>query len=158
MSARNGRWLSALLGTCLLGTSIVAQGQDTIVRIIQTNSAGTNAHLIDPETNEIVGVIDGVAQAHAAINNPDGTLFYFANERDDTIDVVDIATLEVIETIRLQDRPNKLALNEAYRKIYVGIRDAPLVEVIDLDTHEVIKRIPVLHVYTTFTSRRTSSM
>lgn len=139
------RLLSVFLGTCLFAASLVAQSQDTVVRIIQTNSAGTNAHLIDPDTNEVVGVIDGVAQAHAAINNPDGTLFYFANERDHTIDIVDVETLEVVETIRLQDRPNKLALNETYRKIYVGIRDSALVEVIDLDTHEVINRIPVLH-------------
>ena len=29
------------------------------VRIIQTNSAGDNIHLIDPATNKVVGVIEG---------------------------------------------------------------------------------------------------
>ena len=30
------------------------------VRIIQTNSAGDNIHVIDPETNAVVGVITGI--------------------------------------------------------------------------------------------------
>ena len=30
------------------------------VRIIQTNSAGNNVHLIDPATNKVVAVINGI--------------------------------------------------------------------------------------------------
>ena len=150
------RLLLTGLGVCLISVSLAAQSE-TVVRIIQTNSAGTTAHLIDPETNEVVGIIEGVPQAHAAINHPDGTYFYFANALDDTVDVVDIETLEPIAHIPLTVRPNKLALNPTHRKIYVGIRSQPFVDVIDLDTHEVIKTIPVLgavhNVYVTVDDR-----
>ena len=36
------------------------------VRIIQTNSAGDNVHVIDPATNKVVGVIDGIEVNHGA--------------------------------------------------------------------------------------------
>ncbi len=136
--------LATCLGTCLFGASLVVRS-DTVVRIIQTNSAGTDVHIIDPNTNEVVGIIEGIPRAHAAVNHPDGTYYYFANEHDHTVDVVDIATLGIVERIPLRERPNKLVINEAFRKIYVGIRDAPFVTVIDLDSHEVVKSIPVLH-------------
>ena len=138
------RLFAAFLGTFLFGAAFVAQSDD-VVRIIQTNAAGSNAHIIDPDTNEIVGVIEGVPRAHAAVNHPDGTYFYFANEHDETVDIVDIASLEVIRRIPLIDRPNKLVINETLGKLYVGIRDAAFVQVIDIDTFEVLKDIPVFY-------------
>ncbi|MGI9260088.1 MAG: hypothetical protein ACR2QQ_14745, partial [Gammaproteobacteria bacterium] len=70
---------------------------DEVVRIIQTNYAGSNAHVIDPETNEVLDVIEGVPKAHAAVNHPDGTYYYFANEHIHAVDVVEVATLDVVE-------------------------------------------------------------
>jgi len=135
--------LSACLGMCLFGSSSLVAQTDSVVRVIQTNFAGSNAHIIDPDTNKVVGIIDGVPKAHAAVNHPDGTYYYFANEHDHTVDVVDTKTLEVLERIPLAERPNKLVINKSQNKLYVGIRDAAYVQVIDLDTHEVIKTIPV---------------
>ncbi len=134
------RILLACLGMFLFGVSLTAQG-DSVVRIIQTNSAGTNAHLIDPATHEVVAVIDHIPQAHAAVDHPDGYYYYFANELDHTVDVVDTKTLRQVMRIPLRERPNKLVINEALRKLYVGIRDAPYVEVIDLESHEIVKSI-----------------
>ena len=71
-------------------------------------------------------------KAHAAVNHPSGRYFYFANEHDHQIDVVDAKTLEVLEAIPLLDRPNKLVINERYNKLYVGIRDQAFLQVIDL--------------------------
>ncbi len=136
--------LPTCLGMCLFGAALVAQS-DTVVRIIQTNAAGSNAHVIDPETNEVVGIIDGIPRAHAAVNHPDGTYLYFANEHDESVDVVDVATLQVVQRISLIDRPNKLVINKSLGKLYVGIRDAAFVQVIDIDTHEIIKDIPMFY-------------
>jgi hypothetical protein len=36
------------------------------VRIIQTNSAGDNVHIIDPATNKVVGTITGIEVGHGA--------------------------------------------------------------------------------------------
>ena len=43
-----------------------------VVRIIQTNSAGTNAHLIDPETHEVLAVIEGLPHVHGVAEHPEG--------------------------------------------------------------------------------------
>jgi len=135
--------LSACLGTCLFWVSSLVAQTDSVVQIIQTNYAGSNAHIIDPNTNKVVGVIDGVPMAHAAVNHPDGTYFYFANEHDHHIDVVDTKTLQVVERIPLIERPNKLVVNKTHNKLYVGIRDSAHLQIIDLGTHEVIKTLPV---------------
>ena len=134
--------LSAILTTCLTWASSLG-AQDSVVQIIQTNWAGSNAHIIDPATNKVVDVIEGVPKAHAAVNHPDGTYFYFANEHDDHVDVVDTETHRVVKRIPLIDRPNKLVINESHNKLYVGIRDSAYLQVIDLDTHEVVKTLPV---------------
>ncbi len=42
------------------------------VRIIQTNSAGDDVHVIDPATNKVVGVIHGIEVNHGAASAPDG--------------------------------------------------------------------------------------
>ena len=49
------------------------------VRIIQTNSAGDNVHLIDPATNKVVGIINGIEVNHGATYAPDGTRFYISD-------------------------------------------------------------------------------
>ena len=67
------------------------------VRIIQTNSAGDNVHLIDPATNKVVGVIEGIEVNHGAGVAPDGSRIYVSNEAESTLDVVDAKTLKVIE-------------------------------------------------------------
>jgi multisubunit Na+/H+ antiporter MnhF subunit len=47
--------LTVLVATVLFTASLAAQK----VRIVQTNSAGDNVHLIDPATNKVAGIIEG---------------------------------------------------------------------------------------------------
>ena len=63
------------------------------VRIIQTNAAGDNVHIIDPATNKIVGEITGIEAGHGAAVA--GNRIYVSNEADSTLDVVDAKTLLV---------------------------------------------------------------
>ena len=136
-----------LIPACVLslaGGVAIAQS-DEIIRVIQTNYAGSNAHIIDPSTNEVVGTIEGVPKAHAVVNHPDGSYLYFANEHINVVDVVDGRTLEVVKQVPLIDRPNKLVINVGYNKLYVGIRDSAYVQVFDLDSLELLRTIPVLH-------------
>jgi YVTN family beta-propeller protein len=133
-------FLWSALGVVFAAVPLAAQGGEA-VRIIQTNSAGTNAHVIDPVTNEVVGVIEGVLRVHGVAVHPDGLYYYFSDEMRRTIDVVDTRTLKVVEYIPLTDVPNNVALSKKLRKLYVGIRGAPYTDVIDIDTHELIKSI-----------------
>ena len=50
-------WTLAASALAFLPLTAAAQGT---VRIVQTNSAGDNVHLIDPVTNTVVGEIGGI--------------------------------------------------------------------------------------------------
>ena len=58
-------------------------------RIIQTNSAGDDVHIIDPKTNTVVGHAVGMDANHGAAVAPDGSRIYISNEANSTLDVVD---------------------------------------------------------------------
>ena len=66
---RMSMWCLAVAVLLLLPLMAAAQGT---VRIVQTNSAGDNVHIIDPVTNTVVGEITGIERAHGAAPSPDG--------------------------------------------------------------------------------------
>ncbi len=114
------------------------------VRIVQTNSAGDNVHLIDPATNKVVGVIEGIEVNHGATYAPDGSRYYISDEAESTLDVVDAKTLKVTRRIPLTDHPNNIAISKDGRKVYVSIAARPgAVDVIDTASLEKVNSIPV---------------
>src|SRR5437667_12822456 len=94
-------------------------GSASTVRIVQTNAAGDNIHLIDPATNKVVAEITGIEVNHGAAVAPDGSRFYFSNEADHTLDVVSGKTLRVTDTIALRGRPTNIAISRAGRLVPV---------------------------------------
>jgi YVTN family beta-propeller protein len=162
------RALAPVFGILLLASSATAQGVPRLdsydgvaVRILQSNNAGNLHHIIDPATNKVVGLIRGCPHAHNLTTHPDGLYYYCANEQESTIDVFDTKTLKQVQQIKLSARPNKIAVNKKLRKIYAAISQrtakvlgpgfqAPeggalpaVMDVIDIDTHKVVKSIPV---------------
>lgn len=116
----------------------------TAVRIIQTNAAGDDSHLIDPATNRVVGVITDIEIPHGVTAAPDGTRIYISNESLHTLDVVDSLTLRVVRRIPLSGRPNNVSVGKDGRRVWVGIMQAPgAVDVIDTATMTRAKTIPV---------------
>jgi YVTN family beta-propeller protein len=129
------------LKTWVLGSA--APAAQSTVRIIQTNSAGDNVHLIDPVTNTVVGVISGIEAGHGAGAAPDGSRIYVSDEADSSLDVVDGKTLKVIKKIPLSGHPNNMAVGRDGRHVYVGIIQEPGgVDVIDTASLQRIKTIP----------------
>ena len=117
----------------------------TTVRIIQTNSAGDNIHIIDPATNTVVGEITGIEVNPGAAVSPDGRRYYFSNEADHTLDVVDGKTLKVTHKIALTGRPNNITISPDGRRVYVSIRESTGggVDIIDTRTETRAKLVPV---------------
>ncbi|HJZ72615.1 MAG TPA: cytochrome D1 domain-containing protein [Vicinamibacterales bacterium] len=112
------------------------------VRIIQTNSAGDNVHIIDAATNTVVGVIEGIEVNHGAAAAPDGSRIYVSNEADGTLDIVDSQTLKVVKKVPLSGHPNNIAIGRDGRKVYVGIIEAPGgVDVIDTAAMKNLKTL-----------------
>src|SRR6478672_13773104 len=143
LSRLDSAWLRrfACLGGLLALPLMVMAAE---VRIIQTNSAGTNVHLIDPATNKVVGVINGIEVNHGATSAPDGSRFYISNEAEKTLDVVDTKTLKVIKSIALTAHPNNVSISKDGKRVYVAIAAAPgAVDVIDTATLTRAKSIPV---------------
>ena len=164
------RALCLFSGIVLLSASAATQGVPRLdsydgvaVRILQSNNAGNIHHIIDPASNQVVGLIKGCPHAHNLTVHPDGLYYYCANEQDKTVDVFDTKTLQLVQQIQLSERPNKIAVNKKHRKIYAGIVSttakvagpgfkmpegrsrASVVDVIDIATHKVIRSIPVHH-------------
>ncbi len=154
--SRIGPALPVFFGIVLMAGPVAGQGVPRLdsydgvaVRILQSNNAGTTHHIIDPTTRQVVGVIKGCPHAHNLTTHPDGLYYYCANEQEKTIDVFDTKTLQQVTSIKLSERPNKIAVNKKYRKIYAAIaRRAPgpqptIIDVIDIDTHKLVRSIPV---------------
>jgi len=138
----NQRRCFAAVAAALFST-VVFTASDKKVRIIQTNSAGDNIHVIDPETNKVVGVITGIEVNHGAAVAPDGSRIYVSDEAESSLDVVDSKTLKVIKRIPLTGHPNNMAVGKDGRRVYVGIIQAPGgVDVIDTASMQRVKTVP----------------
>jgi len=134
-------YLSVAAGILLCTLRVGAADKDK-VRIIQTNSAGDNVHVIDPATNKVVGVISGIEVSHGAAVAPDGSRIYVSNEADSTLDFVDGKSLKVTNKVPLSGHPNNIAIGKDGRRVYVGIIQAPGgVDVIDTATLKNVKTL-----------------
>jgi len=133
-------WFS-VMAVILIGALPLSAQQK--VRIIQTNSAGDNVHIIDPATNKVVGVIEGIEVGHGAGTSPDGSRIYVSDEALSTLDFVDAKTLKVVKQVPLSGHPNNMAVGKDGKRVYVGIIQEPGgVDVIDTATMKNVKTIP----------------
>jgi YVTN family beta-propeller protein len=138
------RWFAVLVGVALSAFALSGAGKKsaTVPRILQTNSAGDNIHIIDPVTNKVVGVIEGIEVNHGVAAAPDGSHIYVSDEAQSTLDVVDSKTLKVTKRIPLSGHPNNIAIAPDGKRVYVAIHQAPGgVDVIDTTSMTNIKTL-----------------
>ena len=139
---RRGLFGLALVAVVL--TLIPVESAMAQVRVLQTNSRGGSVHLIDPDTNRVVGEIEGVPVNHGVAAAPDGSRIYVSSEAEEALMVVDAQSLEIIKTIPLSARPNNISITPDGSKVYVGIIAQPgAVDVIDTASMTNIKTIPM---------------
>jgi YVTN family beta-propeller protein len=114
--------LTALAGIvlCTVSGSLLA-AQESKLRIIQTNSAGDNIHIINPVTNKVVGEIKGIEAPHGVTVAPDGSRIYVSEQADKTLTVFDGKTLQLTKRIPLSGNPNLVDITPDGRWIYVAI-------------------------------------
>lgn len=128
----------------MLGLLVAALSLTAAVRVLQTNSAGDNVHVIDPATNQVVGTIEDIEVPHGVTIAPDGSRIYVTDESLSTLDVVDAKTLKVFKRIPLSGRPNNVDVSKDGSHVYVAIAQAPgAVDVIDTALLTDVKSIPV---------------
>src|SRR3954469_7433808 len=98
--------LAVLAGLALCAGSVSLATAQSKLRIIQTNSAGDNIHIIDPATHKVVGEIKGVEAPHGIAVAPDGSKIYVSEQANKTVVVYDGKTLQVTKRIPLSGNPN----------------------------------------------------
>jgi YVTN family beta-propeller protein len=109
-----------------------------------TNSAGDNVHVVDPATNKVVQVINGIEAPHGIDFSPDGARVYLSNEADHTLDVVDRRSGAIIEKVPLSGRPNNIAVTRDGGRVIVCIaEDKGALDVIDTAALKLAKSIPM---------------
>jgi YVTN family beta-propeller protein len=114
--------LAVLAGIALSTVSFsTLSAQSAKLRIIQTNSAGDNIHIIDPATNKVMGEIKGIEAPHGVAVAPDGSKIYVSEEANDTVTVFDGKTLQVIKRIPLSGNPNLIDITPDGKRLYVAI-------------------------------------
>jgi YVTN family beta-propeller protein len=116
------RYLALLAGIvlCTMSVSPLA-AQQSKLRIVQTNSAGDNIHIIDPATNKVVGEIKGIEAPHGVVVAPDGSRIYVSEQADNTVVVFDGKTLQPIKRIPLSGNPNLIDISPDGKMVYVAI-------------------------------------
>ena len=67
---------------------------------------------------------------------------WVTNEKDDTVSVIDIETLEVIRTIEVGERPRGITFSHDYSVLYVCASDSDAVQVIDPETGKILHDLP----------------
>jgi YVTN family beta-propeller protein len=114
------------------------------VRIYITNSAGNTVDVVDPATNKIVQVIQGIELPHGVVFSPDGSRVYISNESESVVDVVDGDSGRILSKVPLSGHPNNLTITKDGKRVLVGIREGTgALDVIDTTTGQRIKSIPV---------------
>jgi YVTN family beta-propeller protein len=129
-----------ILLACLGLANTLAMAQQAV--LVQTNSRDEVLHLIDAQTLDIVGTIEGIPVNHGAAASPDGRELYVSSEAKFTLDVVNVSTLAIDAEIPLSGRPNNISIDTDGSHVYVGIMQEPGgIDVIDTRTRQKIHHI-----------------
>lgn len=67
---------------------------------------------------------------------------WVSNEKDDTISVIDVETLEVVRTIPTGERPRGITFSKDYSRLYICASDSDTVQVMDPETGEILHELP----------------
>jgi len=115
-------------------------------RIYVMNGAGDTVEVIDPATNKVVQVIEGIEAGHGVTFAPDGSRAYITDEAENALAVVDTKTAKSYQDGSPQ-RSTQSSRGHQRRKAGVGLHPgkAPLagIEIVDTASLETIKKIPM---------------
>lgn len=120
--------------------------------VLDIHAAGTGLTFVSAEKGNEVVVLDGdytIIKRIATSRRPrdmhfnaDKTLLYVACGDDDAIDVIDVATLEVIDSIPTGPSPEVFAFTPDEKTIYVSNEEDSALEAIELESRLTMSNIP----------------
>jgi YVTN family beta-propeller protein len=121
-------------------------GASTVL-IYVTNDAGDSIDVIDPVTNKIVQVIEGIEGPHAVVFSPDGSRLYISHESENKLVVLDRKTGRIIKKVPLSGHPENIAITKDGGRVLVSIWQQWLgigmLDIVDTTTLKKVKSIPM---------------
>ncbi len=67
---------------------------------------------------------------------------WVTNEKDDTISVIDVESLEVVRTYETGERPRGLTFSKNFSRLFICASDSDTVQVMDPETGEILHNLP----------------
>ncbi len=144
MAPKLPKWLSGLTA---LAAGVVAI---TALWLAPALAAGTGYVFVSNERTHNILVYDP-ADDHAVIGeiatsrrprdmafSPDNTLLYVACGDDDVVEVIDVATLEIIDRIPTGRSPEMIAISDDGQTLYVTNEESSTLQAIDLVRKETL--------------------
>ena len=112
------------------------------VRILQTNAAGDEAHIIDPVTQKVILKVKDLEAAHGVVASPDGKFAFFTVEGNSTVAKVDLTTGAIVGSVPLSGHPNNISVAKDGNRVFVAIvQGGGAVDVVDTVAMKNIKTI-----------------
>lgn len=67
---------------------------------------------------------------------------WVSNEKDNSLSLIDMQTLQVTDTLKVGQRPRGLLLSHDNKLLYICASDSDRVQVMDVATRKIIKELP----------------
>ena len=117
-------------------------GPDGLIYITCENSAVVA--VIDRSTNKVVDAIDsGSTNGHRLIISPDGKRIYTENEEDATVSVIDLPARKLLGKIKTPEALAGITIADDNRTIVVVSDESPSIFLIDAESGQVTRTIPL---------------
>src|SRR5690606_15745870 len=111
--------------------------------VFVSNERSNNILVFDPASDfELISEIPTSSRPRDMKLNADHTLLYVACGQDDVIDVIDIATLSVVDYIPTGRSPEMFVLNADESLIYVSNEENSTAQIIDVQSKVIVHEVP----------------
>src|SRR5437588_10881900 len=84
----------------------------------------------------------GLAVSALAAGQAAAFMAYVANEKSNTVSVIDTNKWEVVRTIKVGQRPRGIAFTKDQKYVLVAVGDDDTIQMIDTKTNEVVDTLP----------------
>lgn len=132
------KWIMALVLAVALASGAKAKGTGLIFVSLER---GNQVVVLNPDLT-VKTKIDTSRRPRDMHFNKDHSLLYVACGDDDVIDVIDIATLQVVDSIPTGPSPEMFTFSPDESRIYVSNEEDSVMEMIDVASKTVVERVP----------------
>jgi YVTN family beta-propeller protein len=129
------------LGQKASSAQVFLQSDDRILWIALDKA--NEIFAIDIATNQVLARIPVGYGDHHLASSTDGQWVYVTDKQSNSLAIIDTKTLKKRASIILENQPSAVAVNPATDKVYIGLEDAGVIQVIDPQVSKITYNIAV---------------